>query len=733
MRVKHGVRRTARNAANPHLSAFAVAGMHLKIIRSKGESRIMSLTPDKIRNVMLAGHSGAGKTTLAEALLFYTKGTDRFGKVEDGNTVMDHDPEEAKRVTSLSAAVAPIDYDGVKINLIDVPGLFDFELGLYEGIMAAESVLITVEARGGLAVGAEKAYKLAKKHGKGCMFYVSKIDAEHTDFYKVFDGMKAEFGASLCPIIIPYVDGKTIIFVNLISDKAFTYDEKGVPTQVDMPDIGAHYEEMKNAMFEAVAETDDDLMTKFFDGEPFTIDELTEGLRIGTKTGTIAPVLCGVSPGMQALDMLLRNMKELLPSAHRGGAMLADEGDKEVTIECEPDGPLCAYIFKTVADPFVGKLSYVKVVSGVLKPDSQIVNSRTGEPEKMGKLVFMKGKKQIDAAEISAGDIGAVTKLQNAKTGDTLCQPGKVVAIKQAGFPGATYTMSLRTTKKGDEGKIAAAISRILEEDRTLSYKVDSETVQQLISGLGEQHLDVTVTRLKNKFGVDVELTPPRVPYRETLRKKVKKQGRHKKQTGGHGQFGDVVIEFEPTDGDELIFEEKVFGGSVPKNFFPAVEKGLKEAIERGVVAGYPVVGLKATLLDGSYHPVDSSEMAFKMAAKLAYRAALPEASPVLLEPIGVLKAYVPDSNTGDIMGEVNKRRGRVLGMNPTGDGMQLVEAEVPQSEMHDFTTYMRQLTQGRGFYEFEFVRYEPLPPNLEDKVVEEAKKIFADKKDDDE
>lgn len=691
----------------------------------------MSMAPDKIRNVMLAGHSGAGKTTLAEALLYYTKGTDRFGRVEDGNTTMDFDPEENKRVASLSTAIAPVDYDGVKINLVDVPGLFDFELGLYEGINAVESVLICVESRGGLAVGAQKAYRLAEKQNKGRMIYVSKLDVENSDFYKTFEALKAEFGNSLCPIVVPYGTGNNITYVNLISEKGFTYKD-GVATQVEVPTRGDdRYEEMRAAMFEAVAETDDALMEKFFEGEPFTIDELTEGLRTGTKTGTITPVLCGVSTGMEAIDMLLRNMKDLLPSAHRGGAMQAEQDGKEVTVECEPDQPLAAYVFRTVADPFVGKLSYVKVVRGVLKNDSALVNARTGEAEKLGKLLFLKGKKQIDTGEISAGDMGAITKLAGAKTGDTLCAPGNVVKINKAVFPGPTYTMALRTTKKGDEGKIAGALQRLLEEDRTLTYVVDSETVQQLLSGLGEQHLDVTVAKLKAKFGVDVELSKPRVAYRETLRKKVKKQGRHKKQTGGHGQFGDVVIEFEPNDSDEFVFAEAVFGGSVPKNFFPAVEKGLKEATEHGVVAGYPVVGLKATLLDGSYHPVDSSEMAFKMAAKLAYKAALPEASPVLLEPIGLLKAYVPDSNTGDIMGEVNKRRGRVMGMNPA-DGLQVVEAEVPASEMQDFTTYMRQLTQGRGYYEFEFVRYEPLPQNLEAGVVEEAKKIFTDKDDED-
>lgn len=690
----------------------------------------MGFAPEKIRNVMLAGHNGAGKTTLAEAMLFYTKATDRQGRVEEGNTTMDFDPEEAKRKVSLSSAIAPVEYDNVKINLVDVPGLFDFELGLYEGIMATESVLVAISARSGLSVGARKAYQLAEKTSHAKMFFVNKLDAEHADFYKVFEQLKTEFGPSVCPVVVPFDDGGNRIYVNVVEQKAYTYAAGGVATEVAMPDMGHRLEGLKNAMYEAVAETDEGLMEKFFEGEAFTQEELLDGLRIGVKTGTITPVLCGVATGMEAVDMLLKYINKLLPSAKRGAGHAAKAGESEQMVECDPAGPLAAYVFKTVADPFVGKLSYIKVVRGVLRSDSAVVNSRTNENEKLGKLLFMRGKKQIDAAEITAGDIGAVTKLPTAKTGDTLCAPGNVVSFETASFPRPTYTMALRPKQKGDESKISSALQRLMEEDSTLSYVVDSETVQQLLSGLGEQHLDAVLAKLKNKFGVEVELAEPRIAYRETLRKKVQARGRHKKQTGGHGQFGDVVIEFEPTDGDEMIFEEKVFGGSVPKNFFPAVEKGLRDAVEHGVLAGYPVVGLKATLMDGSYHPVDSSEMAFKMAARLAYKAALPDASPVLLEPIGTLQAYVPDGNTGDIMGEVNKRRGRVIGMNPAEDGLQCVEAEVPVSEMHDFTTYMRQLTQGRGRFGFAFVRYEPLPSNLESKVIEESKKFYVDKGD---
>lgn len=687
----------------------------------------MNYTTNNIRNVLIAGHGGAGKTSLAEALLYLTGGSDRLGRTEDGNTVCDFDPEEIRRHASLASALAPVEYEGVKINLIDTPGLFDFEVGVYESIRAVESVLITVSARDGLQVGAEKAYALAEKYGKSRMIYLSKLNVEHADFYKVFEQLKFKFGPSICPVIVPVQqnDG-SFVYINLLSMKAFSY-QQGKPVEVEIPDMGHRLEGLREAMSEAVAETDEALMEKFFEGEPFTTEELTEGVRLGVKTGAITPVVCGSAPQLEGMDMVLFAIRKLLPSAERGGSEIATDAEGnpvEISCSCNVPSPVTAYVFKTVADPFVGKLSYVKVVSGVLTADTPLVNSRTGEPERMGKLLWIRGKKQMDARQFTAGDIGAITKLSTAQTGDTLCAPERVVTLEKQKFPTPTFSMALKLVKKGDEGKISGALARLMEEDPTLSYHMDAETGQQIISGLGEQHLDVVCARLKAKFGVEVELVPPRVAYRESIRKTYKAQGRHKKQTGGHGQFGDVWIEFEPCDSDELVFEEKVFGGSVPKNYFPAVEKGLRQATAHGVLAGYPVVGLKATLLDGSYHPVDSSEMAFIMAAKLAYKAALPNAGPVLLEPVGELNAEVPNENTGDIMGEVTKRRGRVLGMDPAEDGMQKVVAEVPVSEMQDFTTYMRQLTQGRGSFTFAFVRYEPLPAHLEGKVIEEAKKL---------
>ena len=537
--------------------------------------------------------------------------------------------------------------------------------------------------------------------------------------------MKIKFGPSVCPCVVPVrLDDGTVAYINLFSQKAFKY-EGGKQVQIDLPDIGHRFEGLIQAMSEAIAETDEALMEKFFEGEPFTTEEIVQGMAAGVRSGQITPVFCGSAVNNQALDMLLYNMNVLLPGADTAAAVGEDKDGSPVDITADPAAPLCAYVFKTVADPFVGKMSFIKVLSGKLTAASNTVNARTGQPERMGKTLIVCGKKQTDTAAITTGDIGVVSKLATAKTGDTLCDPARVVALPAPAYPTGCYRMAVKV----DEGKVSGALARLIEEDPAITFVVDPETKQQIISGLGTQHLEVALAKLKNKFGVEITLETPRVPYRESIRKSCKAQGRHKKQTGGHGQFGDVWIQFEPIEGEDIEFAENVFGGSVPKNFFPAVEKGVRQAAEHGVLAGYPMVGLKATLLDGSYHPVDSSEMAFIMAAKLAYKAAVPEAGPVLLEPIGSLQAHVPADNTGDIMGEVTKRRGRVLGMNPDEDGLQVVEAEVPIAEMQDFTTFLRQLTQGRGWYTFDFVRYETLPQMLEAKVIEQAKALgnFAD------
>ena len=683
----------------------------------------------RIRNIALTGHSDSGKTSLAEALLFKAGASDRLGKTSEGNTICDFDPEEIKRKVSVCTAVAPFAWGSTKINLIDTPGLFDFAGEAAQGVRAAESLLIAVSGKSGVDVGTEKAYKMAKDLSKATLFFVSKLDVEHSDFYKVFEELKSTFGPSVCPIVVPYVEDQQVkCYINLIDMKAYTYDDKGEAHEVDMPDFGHRLDGLTAAVSEAVAETDESLFEKYFSGEKFTRDEIIRGGHTGVTNGSISPVLCGCSTNLQGIDMLLDCIVDLLPSPWEKGAEVAVDAEGEpVEVPCTDEAPLAAYVFKTIADPFVGKLSYVKVISGKLAADSAPINSRTGQPERLGKIIYIRGKKQEDTAYITAGDIGAVTKLAATETGDALCDPKKVLSFDPIHFPHPCLTMAIKAEAKGDEAKIASALQRLMEEDPTLAYENNAETHQQLISGLGEQHLDVLVSKLKNKFGVSVSLEVPRVAYRETIRKKVKVQGKHKKQSGGHGQFGDVWVEFEPTVGDDLVFEEKVFGGAVPKSFFPAVEKGLQDCVKHGVLAGYPVVGLKATLVDGSYHPVDSSEMSFKMAASLAYKAGMPQASPVLLEPIGNLKVYVPDSNTGDIIGDLNKRRGRVLGMNPANDGLQEIEADVPMSEMSDFATAIRSMTQGRGYFTLEFARYEQLPSNLEAKVIEEAKKFASE------
>ena len=686
----------------------------------------MEYASKDIRNILVAGHAGCGKTTLVEALLYLSGATERMGRVEDGTTASDFDPEEAKRKASLNSSVVPVEIGGTKYNLVDAPGLFDFEAAGAEGLAAVESVMICVSGRSGVSVGAEKAYRQAVRQNKARLVFVTKTDLENADYFKILEQMNIRFGPSVCPCVVPArLDDGTVAYINLFSQKAFKY-ESGKQVQIELPDIGHRFEGLIQAMNEAIAETDETLMEKFFEGEPFTTEEIVAGMAAGVRTGQITPVFCGSAVNLQALDMLLYNLKELLPAPDAAPAVAETADGEPVEIAADPAAPTCAYVFKTVADPFVGKLSFIKVLAGRLTAASNVVNARTGQPERLGKTLTVCGKRQTDTPAIPAGDIGAVAKLPAAKTGDTLCDPARVVSLPAPVYPAACYRMAVKVAKKGDEGKVSGALARLMEEDPSITFTVDPETKQQVIAGLGTQHLEVAVAKLKNKFGVEITLEAPRVPYRESIRKSCKAQGRHKKQTGGHGQFGDVWIQFEPCEGDEIQFEEKVFGGSVPKNFFPAVEKGVRQAAAHGVLAGYPMVGMKATLLDGSYHPVDSSEMAFIMAAKLAYKAAIPEAGPVLLEPIGTLQAHVPADNTGDIMGEVTKRRGRVLGMSPDPEeeGGQVVEAEVPMAEMQDFTTYLRQLTQGRGHFTFRFVRYETLPQMLEAKVIEQARAL---------
>ena len=681
-----------------------------------------------IINLAVAGHSGAGKTSLAEAMLYLSGASDRRGKVGDGNTVCDYDPEEIRRKSSISAAVAPLEWKNKKINLLDAPGLFDFEGGMMEAMRAADTVLVVISGKDGVAVGTEKAVAAAEKRDLAKIFFVNGLCDESARFYRVFEDLKAQFGPSVCPVVVPYIqDGQANIYINLLEYKAYDYSG-GKPVAVPMPDMGDRLEGLRTAIYEAVAETDDELFEKYFAGDSFTPEEVILGVSKGVKAGTITPVFCGDAMLMRGMEQFLDGLCWLAPTAQdKAGELGVDVDGNPVELPVNEDGAAAAIVFKTVADPFIGKLSYLKVISGKISTESQLINMRTGNPERVGKTVMMVGKKQVDVKYIGAGDIGAIPKLAATNTGDTLCAPLRKVTLEGVEYPTPTLSMAIVPQKKGEEDKVAQGMLRLSEEDPTLGFSTNAETHEMVLSGLGEQHLDVAVSKLKAKFGVDVSLKKPKVPYRETIRKTVQVQGRHKKQTGGHGQFGDVWIEFSPCDSEGLEFGERVVGGSVPKGFFPAVEKGLRECIQKGPLAGYPVVGLSAVLYDGSYHPVDSSEMSFKTAAALAYKAGMPQANPVLLEPIGHLKATVPDANMGDIMGEVNKRRGRVLGMEPAGHGRQTVEAEVPMAEMHDFTTFIRQCTQGRGSFTFEFERYEEAPQNVAQKVIEEAKAEAGD------
>lgn len=679
--------------------------------------------PDQIRNIALAGHASKGKTTLLEAMLHLAGATERAGKVADGNTVTDFDAEEKKRHISMASAVASIEYKSKKLNFIDTPGLFDFEQGAFEGLRAAETAVIVVSARSGLAVGAEKAFKNAGSRRMARVLVTTKMDDDRADFYKSFNGIVAKFGTAACPVVVPIISGgKVAAYYNMIDGKAYAYAD-GKRTESDaQPDDAPRFAAVQAVFTEAVASADEELMEKYFEGEELTPEEKIRGLKSGVADGSIIPVFALSGLAETACDLLLDFLAEVCPAPKSEYA--ADADGEPIELTPDPNGPLAAVCFKTVADPFIGKLSYFKVISGKVTAATPAYNARTGKEERMGKLVSVFGAKQTDISELSAGDIGAVTKLGGFATGDTLCSAAQVVTLDGVHIPSATYAMAVEVAKKGEEEKVASGLSRLCEEDPSLHFGVNNETHQQILSGLGEQHLDVAMARLKSKFGVEATLVQPRVAYRETITMKVSAQGRHKKQSGGHGQFGDVFIEFEPYDTEELVFAERVVGGAVPKNFFPAVEKGLRESMQKGVLAGYPMVGVKATLFDGSYHPVDSSEMSFKTAASLAYKEGIPKAMPVLLEPILTVTATVNDEAMGDVIGDINKRRGRVLGMTPSGDGSQEILAEVPESEMSTFSTAMRQMTQGRGSFTTAFARYDRCPEHIAQKIKAEASQL---------
>ncbi len=670
----------------------------------------MSYATKDIRNIALLGHGGNGKTSLAESILFLTGVTDRLGSSAAGNSVSDYDPEEIRRQISISASTMYTEYQKTKINIIDTPGYFDFAGEVAQALRVADIGIICVSAKDGLNVGAEKAWKALSDAGLPRAIYISKVDEEHADFYKAFEQLREKFGPSLSPMSAPIMEGTKVTgLVDILARKAYKYEGKK-RTEIPMPgDMADRVEEMYNEIAENAAGTSEELMDKYLETMELSAEEIYGALGTGIAECEITPVFCGSAVTGLGTTVLLDAVKNFFPYPREGGELVNESG------------PTKAIVYKTISDQF-GKFSLFKVISGKVTPDMTLVNARSGAQEKLGHIYYMQGKKNVEVQEIGCGDIGAVSKLSDTKTGDTLCDGKAVEAAPGIEYAVPCYSMAIAPKTKGQEDKVAQGLARLGEEDRSFTITNNAETKQMVIAGAGDIHLDVLCSKLKNKFGVEVELSPARVPYREKIRKPLKAHGRHKKQSGGHGQFGDVWIEFEPQDEQEdMIFAENVFGGSVPKNFFPAVEKGLRECCTKGVLAGYPMVFLKATLYDGSYHPVDSSEMAFKTAAGLAYKE-LVNASPVILEPIGLLKVTIPDANMGDIMSDISsKRRGTVMGMNAEG-GMQTVEAEVPMAEMSSYAIDLRSMTQGRGSFTLEFSRYNEAPAAVQQKIIDEAK-----------
>lgn len=684
---------------------------------------------NNLRNIGILGHSAVGKTSLAEALLFCSDTIDRLGVVDEGTTTSDFDAEEKKRKISLSTSILPFEFQKIKINVVDTPGYFDFLGECIEGMRAVDTAIITVCGVSGVQVGTEKAWDYCNKIKLPRTFFINKLDRENSSFEKVLADIKEHFGK--CAVPIQYPIGEQEDFkgvVNVITKRARIYNPKTKKMEVGEipPELVDKIDECKKMITEAVAETDEVLLDKYFNDEEITDLEIYEGLINGCTSGDIAPVMCGSASKAIGINTLLEDIVECFPSPKYAIPQKAKNlsTNEEVFLKLNEKDPFSAFVFKTIADPFVGKISLFRVITGKLNGEVDVINSNKDKPEKLANVFFMRGKNQIPTKEIVAGDIGAVAKLQYTSTGDTLCDGNFKVIFDKINFPKANLSMVAIPKNKGDEEKISLGMTKLLEEDPVLSLSRDTENAEIIISGLGETHLEVVASKLKSKFGVDVNLQVPKVPYRETIKGKADVQGKHKKQSGGHGQYGDVKILFEArNDGEQdLEFVDKVVGGVVPRNFIPAVEKGLKECMNKGVLAGYPVIGLKATLHDGSYHPVDSSEMAFKVAASLAYKKGMEEANPILLEPIMHAEIVVPNDYMGDIITDINKKRGRVIGMEPEGEVNQKVIVEVPMAEMFKYATDLRSITQGRGNFDMTFERYEEVPPNEASKIIENSK-----------
>ena len=682
-------------------------------------------TVNAIRNICLLGHSGSGKSALAESLLYITGAIDRMGKNADGNTVSDYDPEEIRRNISISTSVVPVEYKNIKINVLDTPGAFDFAGAAMEALRAADAAILVMSAKDGITVGFEKAWKYCEERNMPRFVFISKVDEDNSDYNATFEALREKYGNKIAPLVVPIWDAshKVTGVIDVLNKRA--WESAGLKrAEIAVPeDKMGVVEEFNDALKEAVAETDEELMDRFFEGDEFTYAEMIKGLYTGVRELSMFPVLCGSAVTTLGTTLLLDYITDLLPNPVQGNyhkATTADGAVEEFVVS--PGGVPAAFVWKTVSDQF-GKYSFIKVLSGEITPDTTLVNARTGETEKLGRLYAMCGKKNTEVKVLSCGDIGAIGKMDKVKTGDTLCDPRKVVSLKQIPYTAPCYSMAIAPKTRGQEEKVGTGLNRLNEEDPSFTIVNNAETHQLVVSGAGDQQLDVLVSKLKSRFGVDAVLSPAKVAYREQIKKKVEAHGRHKKQTGGSGQFGDVWVRFEPQyEQDELIFNVEVVGGAVPKNFNPAVEKGLQEAVLKGPLAGYPMVNMKATLYDGSYHPVDSNEMAFKLAAILAFKEAMPNANPTLLEPIGALAVTIPDSYMGDVIGDLNKRRGRVMGMNPDKDGNTVVEAEVPMAEMSTYAIDLRAMTQARGSFTLEFVRYEEVPKANQAKIIADAK-----------
>ena len=683
---------------------------------------------NELRNVVLLGHSGAGKSTLIEAAEYFTGAIERMGSAQDGNSTVDFDPEEIKRGMSVFTAIAPCEWRNKKINFIDTPGYLDYEGEMRTGLAVGDNALIVVNAKEGVESGTEKAFKLVHQRKMPTIFFINKIDEENASFDEAFRELREKFGKTVTPFELPVVEGGVVKgSINILRGKYWAYDD--LSTAKEVPDAYKDIvEDYYNQIAESIAMTDDDLMEKFFSGERFDEDELAKGLRLGVRSGEIKPVYCGSAINCTGIERLLDLITEYFPNyAEQGTVVALDENNEEVILETNESEVFSAQVFKTIVDPFVGKISYIKVLSGVLTSDSQIYNSNKEQLEKINAIYIVKGKNQLAVGKLFTGDIGAVVKLQYTQTNDTLATKAKPVRFKEIEFPKPMLGYAIAPKTKADEDKMSQAIARILEEDKSLKFENNAETHQQVLYAMGDQAISVVVNKLKNKYKVEIELSEPKVQYRETIRSKVEAEGKHKKQSGGAGQYGHVKVRFEPCDSEEMIFEEEVFGGAVPKQYFPAVEEGLRECMLKGVLAGYKVVGVKAVLYDGSYHEVDSKEIAFKAAARLAYKDGMPKAKPILLQPIGKVVVVVPEEYTGAIMGDFSKRGGMIMGMELDDEGDQRIEAEVPMAAMLKYPTELRSMTQGRGTYEIAFDRYEPAPKEVSDKVIRAAQQEAAE------